>query len=109
MTYSEKLKDPRWQKKRLEILSRDSFTCNYCGDTETTLHVHHLEYKKGLEPWDYYDEYLITICADCHECEHLKLSPLERYLINCLRRRDSDMDVNFRKSLNRIVKNFTSR
>jgi len=27
LTYSEKLKDPRWQKKRLEILSRDNFTC----------------------------------------------------------------------------------
>ena len=32
MGYSEKLKDPRWQKKRLEILERDNFRCQYCGD-----------------------------------------------------------------------------
>jgi hypothetical protein len=25
--YSKKLKHPRWQKKRLEILDRDKFTC----------------------------------------------------------------------------------
>lgn len=32
MTYSQKLRDPRWQKKRLEILERDSFTCQHCHD-----------------------------------------------------------------------------
>jgi 5-methylcytosine-specific restriction endonuclease McrA len=47
--YSEKLKDPRWQKKRLEILSGDDFTYQYCGNTEETLHVHHYVYTG--EPW----------------------------------------------------------
>lgn len=28
MTYAEKLKDPRWQKKRLRILERDAFACH---------------------------------------------------------------------------------
>jgi 5-methylcytosine-specific restriction endonuclease McrA len=32
-TYSELLKSPKWQKKRLEIMSRDKFTCKKCGDT----------------------------------------------------------------------------
>lgn len=38
--YLEKLKDPRWQKRRLEIFQRDEFTCQVCFDTESTLHVH---------------------------------------------------------------------
>lgn len=67
MTYSEKLKDPRWQKKRLEILDRDKFTCRSCHDTTKTLHVHHLDYEKGLDPWDYPNRYLITLCEQCHE------------------------------------------
>lgn len=67
MTYSEKLKDPRWQKKRLEILDRDKFTCQSCFDTTKTLHVHHLDYEKGLDPWDYPGHYLMTMCEDCHE------------------------------------------
>jgi len=40
-TYRRKLADPRWQKKRLEILERDGFECNSCGDSSTELHVHH--------------------------------------------------------------------
>lgn len=65
-SYSEKLKDPRWQKKRLEILERDGWACQGCYDTEKTLHVHHGYYESGLEPWAYLSESLITLCEECH-------------------------------------------
>lgn len=68
-TYVEKLRDPRWQKKRLEILNRDNFTCQSCFSSEKTLHVHHKIYIKGVEPWDYNNEYLITLCEECHAWE----------------------------------------
>lgn len=64
--YSKKLLDPRWQKKRLQILNRDKFTCRVCGDKETTLHIHHEKYERGKEPWDYPNSNLYTLCADCH-------------------------------------------
>lgn len=64
MKYIDKLKNPKWQKKRLEILQRDEFTCCYCNDTETELQIHHLKYNK--EPWDAKNEHLITLCKDCH-------------------------------------------
>jgi len=63
-SYSEKLRDPRWQKKRLEILSRDQFICRTCGDEKSTLEVHHLSYRK--DPWDVPDEQLVTLCSHCH-------------------------------------------
>ena len=69
-TYSEKLKDPRWQKKRLGIFNRDQFECQICGDKETTLHVHHVYYEANAEPWDYADDALVTLCGVCHEAEH---------------------------------------
>ena len=65
-TYSDKLKSPKWQKKRLKIMDRDNFTCQKCGDTETQLHVHHKKYIDGKEPWDYEDSLLITLCDNCH-------------------------------------------
>lgn len=68
-TYSEKLRDPRWQKKRLEILTRDEWTCQNCADTQNTLHVHHRIYEKGNDPWDIANDCLITLCAVCHEQE----------------------------------------
>lgn len=66
MTYTEKLLDPRWQKKRLKILERDDFTCQSCHDNTNTLHIHHLDYEKGNDPWDYHNEWLLTLCKDCH-------------------------------------------
>lgn len=65
--YAEKLKDPRWQKRRLEILQRDEFTCRDCEATDKTLHVHHCLYRQNLDPWEYRDDELRTLCEDCHE------------------------------------------
>jgi len=70
MTYSEKLKDPHWQKKRLDIMQRDNFTCRVCGDKKKTLHVHHVKYYKYTEPWEINNEYLFTLCEKCHNNVH---------------------------------------
>lgn len=103
MTYAEKLKDPRWQKKRLEILSRDNFTCSNCGDTELTLHVHHVVYFKGDEPWEATNDTLDTLCSDCHKIQHLKFSELERFLYECSLSRMRDCKTSIRISFRKIV------
>lgn len=64
--YLEKLKDPRWQKKRLKILERDNWECKECYDTKSTLHVHHREYIEGRNPWNHPLKSLITLCENCH-------------------------------------------
>jgi 5-methylcytosine-specific restriction endonuclease McrA len=64
--YSELLKDPRWQVKRIAILKRDNFTCQECGARNTMLHVHHHFYTVDTNPWDYDDCMLITLCEECH-------------------------------------------
>lgn len=69
-SYFEKLKDPRWQKKRLERLEKSGWACDSCGDAETTLHVHHKAYFKGREPWEYEAEQLASLCDSCHSAEH---------------------------------------
>ena len=66
-TYSEKLKDPRWQKKRLKVLERDDWTCQCCSETKETLHVHHKKYAKSGNPWDSPMKDLKTLCEGCHD------------------------------------------
>jgi len=66
ISYSEKLRDPRWQKKRLCVMQRDGFACRDCGDDKNTLQVHHCRYEKG-EPWEIEDHFLLTLCESCHE------------------------------------------
>lgn len=68
-TYSDLLRDPRWQKKRLEIMQRDNFTCQHCGAQDKELQVHHMLYTKGAKPWEYNERHLITLCRQCHEVE----------------------------------------
>lgn len=76
-TYSEKLRHPNWQRKRLEILNRDGFKCRLCSSTETTLHVHHLRYITGRDPWNYQSASLITLCENCHSFEHAEMRDLD--------------------------------
>ena len=68
--YSEKLKAPRWQRKRLEILSRAGFECQECLDNSSTLEVHHSYYESQKDPWDYPDESLLCLCKACHSIRH---------------------------------------
>lgn len=67
-SYAQKLRDPRWQRRRLEILERDGFKCAYCGDNGCTLHVHHKRYRG--EPWEALDDDLETVCEVCHDGLH---------------------------------------
>lgn len=83
-TYSEKLRDPRWQRKRLEVMQRDNFTCRSCKSTTTTLNVHHISYTKGAEPWEYELEDLLTLCEDCHEYESDNFPEAKRKLLSAL-------------------------
>lgn len=62
--YGELLRDPRWQKKRLEVMHRDDFTCVACGRKDKTLNVNHLKYSGA--PWDVDVAFLETLCEDCH-------------------------------------------
>src|SRR6267378_1235176 len=65
-SYNEKLKDPRWQKKRLKIFERDNWACQLCSRTDLELNVHHL-YRTSEEPWDEPGIHLLTLCRLCHE------------------------------------------
>lgn len=79
LTYSEKLRDPRWQKMRLLIMERDGFTCRHCRSAEKTLNVHHHFYTKGAMPWEYETDDLITLCEDCHRGLEARLRSVSRF------------------------------
>lgn len=65
IAYQALLRDPRWQRRRLEILARDRWTCQGCGATDQELHVHHTWYVDGA-PWEAPDAALVTLCWLCH-------------------------------------------
>ena len=76
--WASQFKDSRWQKKRLEIMERDKWTCRSCGKSGdgVTLNVHHAYYERGNAPWEYPNSTLITWCEDCHKLRHTLMKEL---------------------------------
>lgn len=75
MTYSQQLRDRRWQRKRLEILERDGWRCRdpKCKEPENdavVLIVHHRIYRPGKMAWEYAEADLLTLCERCHDKVH---------------------------------------
>ena len=70
LTYGEQLRHPLWQRKRLEKLSAEDWTCECCMGKEITLHVHHKHYVKGRMAWEYPNGELAVLCENCHESAH---------------------------------------
>lgn len=69
MTYQDQLLTPEWKAKRQEIIDRDWGHCTCCMSTKN-LQVHHNKYISGLKAWEHPNEYLVTLCSDCHTLEH---------------------------------------
>jgi hypothetical protein len=78
--YSDKLKDPRWQKKRLEVLERAGWKCEYCDEDTKTLHVHHGIYWKDFDPWNYPDVTLHCLCEDCHSMVQIWMEEIKDWM-----------------------------
>lgn len=85
--YQRQLADPRWQKRRLEILSRDSFKCRICSATDKELQIHHCFYDKGMDVWEYEDDCYVTLCHECHEIETKSSSLLLNQITDELKRK----------------------
>jgi len=90
-TYSEKLRDPRWHKKRLEILNRDEWMSKFA--TSNTLHVHHRRYVRGAEPWDIPNKILITLCESCHQEETILMRKNEELLVAIIKEKFFGKDL----------------
>lgn len=72
--YQVKLQSEQWKQKRMEIIKRDKFRCCFCGNV-IDLCVHHkfyLKYPDGeyVEPWEYDNSALMTLCKKCHMRVH---------------------------------------
>lgn len=82
--YSDLLQNEKWKCFREKIKSRDNFQCKWCG-AQKNLAVHHKYYLKlpnndFVQPWEYPDDALITLCKKCHEKAHKKYNNKVYYI-----------------------------
>lgn len=105
MKYAEQIKSPKWQKKRLEILKRDEFTCQECGNKELTLHVHHKHYNKGAKIWEYENWELTTLCEICHNIQHNEQKNSKTIIDDIIPECQRETYIEFIEKLNEFDKN----
>lgn len=91
--YAGKLRDPRWQKLRLEVMQRDDWSCQICRDKTKTLNVHHRWYEPSQEPWEATSEQLVTLCEDCHEKESKGRHYYEALFLDILKKKVFHTDI----------------
>lgn len=74
--YAEKLKDPRWIEFRDNVRELRGYKCQWCNAKFQkgygNLHVHHMTYAPGAEPWEHDIGDVVLICDRCHEDCHTK-------------------------------------
>ena len=97
MTYSEKLRDPRWQKMRLMVFERDGWKCRDCRADDQTLHVHHCVYKG--DPWEANPDQLLTLCDRCHS----ERQNVEQSCRDSIGKLSSVLSMNDMESLERVL------
>ncbi len=66
--YRKKYNSSEWKERRQEILKRDDFECQVCGDDSDGLHVHHITPVSEGGSDDH--ENLKTLCPSCHMKAH---------------------------------------
>lgn len=82
VTYAEQLRDPRWQRLRLQAMEDSGWACDNCGSKDKTFNVHHKFYVKGRKPWEYDLDDLKTLCEDCHKDHHRNKALLDQLIAN---------------------------
>ena len=83
-SYSDQYQDPRWQKKRLEVMERHGWKCQQCGTETKQLHVHHITYEDGKSVWEYDNVNFLCLCEQCHKTYHLCVDIFRRLLASCI-------------------------
>lgn len=108
--YQKQLADPKWQRKRLEILQRDNFKCTLCDDDTVELHVHHKKYERGKKAHEYEDSNFTSVCAHCHQLLTYYKIDLDTSGMIAFRSSSEKMYLIFQKEeqrLNILIYNFT--
>ena len=83
MDYHEFLNTPWWNAVRDYKRRREDNTCEKCGCTDKTLHIHHPNYEiRGYE--DKYIDTLQCLCEDCHKEAHSKKKEIDEEFIKSI-------------------------
>jgi 5-methylcytosine-specific restriction endonuclease McrA len=67
MPFAEYRKQPEWQVRRVQALTRARFKCQISSNHDATLDVHHRSYENS---GDEKPEDLVVLCRSCHQKFH---------------------------------------
>lgn len=72
MTNRDYRRTPKYRQWRIQVLKRDSHTCQHCGSLNK-LQAHHIKTFSTHESLRYEVSNGLTLCEKCHRTEHKKI------------------------------------
>jgi hypothetical protein len=91
--YAEMLKSERWQETRARVNNYSPGRCESCGCRTNRPQVHHREYH-GDHPSDTGDDFLMSLCPECHYETHW-IDRLRAYSAEKKRLRSLFVDIDY--------------
>lgn len=82
MTEKEFIDSKAWKKKRIRILRRDKYQCQYCkryGKRTEATEVHHIKHYADYPELGLADSNLVSLCHACHNKQHSEKGGRRRY------------------------------
>lgn len=82
MTEKDFIDSKAWRKKRVYILRRDKYQCQYCkryGKRTEATEVHHIKHYADYPELGLADSNLVSLCHACHNKQHPEKGGRRRY------------------------------
>jgi len=99
-TYAAKLKDPRWKRKRRDLIIAAGCACEECGDKESRLQIHHKYHDHSLAPWEYPHKAMCVLCSGCKKARR----EYERLLLESITAKEGGRILDLAAELSRLKK-----
>jgi hypothetical protein len=70
--------DTRWISRAASFRSTCGRFCQSCRRADIPISVHHVNYDRGRNLWDYEDQDLAMLCEPCHQLIHKSILAFRR-------------------------------
>ena len=81
-SFEAQYSDDRWKQRARDYRSSYGF-CRSCRRKDVELHVHHVNYTKGVDLWDAEDDDLVVLCKSCHDLIHVAIRDFRKCASRC--------------------------
>lgn len=83
-SHAAQLQTEEWKQFSRDVRREHENGCAICRRCDVQTHVHHLFYEPGLKLWEYSQNDVMLLCAECHKEFHEQLNNFRKHVFKHL-------------------------